>query len=396
MEKILRIEKLVHGGFGLSRSGEGVVFVSGALPGETVRAVLTSGHGGQFHATSVEVLEPSMYRQKPACALAGICGGCDWLHIRYDAQLSIKREIFEECLRRVGKIGEFPEIAIHPSPEFGYRRRVQIKVDPSRATAGFFKRRSAEVVPVSHCPLLSDELNALLALLYLRPEKLPTGAREIKAISGTYATVDLEKREVPLVATAPVLAGVTGKETIIDVASRRFLVRGDGFFQSNLFLCGEIGLCASEWISGQTLWDLFGGAGFFSVFLAPHFESGTTVDDEQSSVSAASVNLAANGIKTVLPLAQTAAGFLLAAKRNSRNADCVVVDPPRSGLDKSVRSALADIKPPTILSVSCDPATQARDAGFLVASCGYRIERAALFDFYPQTHHLETMLLLKR
>jgi 23S rRNA (uracil1939-C5)-methyltransferase len=396
METKLKVEKMVHGGFGLCRTDNGVVFVSDGLPGETVRAVVERPVGGQAHASALEILEPSPFRRKPACPLAGICGGCDWLHIEYKAQMTMKLEIFRECLKRIGKIDDAPEITVCESPEFEYRRRVQFKVDQARNAAGFFRRKSSEVVAIAQCPILCGELNNLLAQLPSCMAALPKGVAQLKAICGTGAQNAANGSVLSAVASSPVLPGCTVPTTEIEAEGRRFVVDGESFFQSNRFLCGTMGQWAADLLEGETLWDLFGGAGFFSVFLGKRFTKGVLVDNEQCHIAAARKNLRANGIPGITAEAATAAQFLCASEKAKDRPDCIVVDPPREGLQKNVRELLAAVAPSTLLYVSCDPATQARDAGFLIKKCGYRIDKAALFDCYPQTHHLETMLLLRR
>jgi 23S rRNA (uracil1939-C5)-methyltransferase len=396
MEKILTIEKLIHGGLGLSRTEHGIVFVSDVLPGETVRATMERPVAGQARAVCTEVIEPSVSRRQPPCPLAGVCGGCNWLHIEYQKQLSIKKEIFRECLIRTGKLHDIPDIATHASPEFGYRRRVQIKIDRTKSVAGFYKKKSTEVVPVSRCPLLCDSLNFFLSNLPKHISTFPKTLQQVKAVAGEAPELQKVNKGYSLVASSPVIQGITGKRTEVHVESFRFAVSGNSFFQSNIFLCGALGHCASEWLSGETFCDLYGGTGFFSAFVAPRFLSGMLVDNEESHVAEAIKNLAENGIVTVSSIAQTAAGFVEALGRGNKKPTCIIVDPPRTGLDERVRLGIAKILPPVIFYVSCDPATQARDAGYFVNTHGYHVEKAALFDFYPQTHHLETVLLLQR
>jgi 23S rRNA (uracil1939-C5)-methyltransferase len=396
METILKIEKLVHGGLGLSRTEQGIVFVADVLPGETVRAVMERPMAGQARAACSEVIEPSVSRRLPPCPLAGVCGGCDWLHIEYKKQLSIKEEIFRECLVRTGKIKDIPDITAHASPEFGYRRRVQVKIDRVKGTAGFYKRKSNEVISVSHCPLLCDSLNDFLSRLPNHLSTFPKKTEQVKAIAGTAPEPQKITKGYSLVASSPVIQGFTVERTEIQVESLRFSVAGSSFFQSNIFLCGPLGRYAAEWLEGESFCDLYGGAGFFSAFVAPRFSGGILVDNEESHVAEAKSNFAENGITNVSSVAQTAAVFVETLGRGNKKPTCVIVDPPRTGLDERTRLGISKILPPVILYVSCDPATQARDAGFFVNAHGYRIEKAALFDFYPQTHHLETVLLLKR
>ncbi len=396
VELTLTIEKMVHGGLGLCRTENGIVFVSGALPGETVRATVVHTASGRAHASVADIVKPSPSRRKPACPFAGICGGCDWLHIEYKAQAAMKAEIFRECLGRVGKIGEVPVVEIVESPEFGYRQRVQFKLDRAAQTAGFFRRKSSDIVSVSRCPVLCDRLNELLAVLPSRMSKLPRDLFQVKAMCGSPPPPAEGKAHPAEIASHPVIPGITVLSTIIETGARRFFVDGESFFQANRFLCGAMGQWAEQNLKGETLWDLFGGGGFFSVFLGKQFTNGVLVESEPRSALEARKNMAENGMGGIRVEARTVADFLRDAKKTGLRADCVVVDPPREGLQKDVRELLAAVAPSTLLYVSCDPATQARDAGHLMRSCGYNIEKAAIFDCYPQTHHLETIVLLKK
>jgi 23S rRNA (uracil1939-C5)-methyltransferase len=396
VELTLTIEKMVHGGLGLCRTANGIVFVSGALPGETVRATVVHTASDSTQASVADIVKPSPSRRKPACALAGICGGCDWLHIEYKAQAVMKAEIFRECLGRVGKINKVPVVEIAESPEFGYRQRVQLKLDRVAQTAGFFRRKSSDIVPVSRCPVLCDRLNELLAVLPSHMSGLPRDLFQVKAMCGSPPQSAERQAQPAEIASHPVIPGITIQSTIIATGARRFFVDGESFFQANRFLCGAMGQWAVQNLKGETLWDLFGGGGFFSVFLGKQFTNGVLVESEPRSAAEARKNLAENGVGGIRVETRTVADFLRDAKKTGQCSDCVVVDPPREGLQKDVRELLASVAPSTLLYVSCDPATQARDAGHLMRSCGYAMEKAVIFDCYPQTHHLETMVLLRR
>lgn len=387
--KIVKIEKLVHGGLGLCRTDEGVLFVEGVLPGETVEATITAGSRvrGSVIAESVKILEPSPSRRlQPPCPMFGPngCGGCDWMHIAYDTQLSIKEGIFRETCARTGHIAGLPSLVTIASPELEYRRRVQFKLDPRKKEAGFFRKKSNEIAAISHCPLLCGPLNNLLKAIPSSFEEHLLSVNELKALCGDET------------ASFPMINGVTGPQTVIRCGQFVFPVSGKGFFQANLFLAPRLGMLIADWCAGETLFDLYGGSGFFSVFTASRFSRGFCVDTEDDHAAMARQTFSENNISSVTFEKSTVLDFLRRAVTEKRTADCCIVDPPRTGFERGVAEALAQLGPQTILYVSCDPATQARDAGFLINQCGYRCEKAALFDCYPQTHHLETVMLLSR
>jgi 23S rRNA (uracil1939-C5)-methyltransferase len=397
--KTVLIEKMVHGGLGLSRTDEGVVFVDGVMPGETVEAVLSAGSRvrGTVVATCVRVIEPSPKRRKPVCPNFGPngCGGCNWMHIAYDAQLSIKEGVFRETCSRIGRISDLPTLAVFASPELGYRRRVQFKVNPGRKEAGFFRKKSNDIAALSNCPLLCEPLNGLLQDLPSHFDKFGPGPDELKALSGDAASCAGEPR-LRAIASSPVIKDLTATHTVIHCGPYDFPVSGSGFFQANQFLASKLGALAAEWCCGDTFLDLYGGSGFFSVFAASKFDKGICVEPVKDQVEMARETFARNGISSVTAARSTAMAFLKNAILDKSRADCCIIDPPRTGLERDVAAALAELRPKKIFSVSCDPATQARDTGFLINKCGYVCEKAALVDCYPQTHHLETVMLLSR
>jgi tRNA/tmRNA/rRNA uracil-C5-methylase (TrmA/RlmC/RlmD family) len=401
-KKTIKIEKMVHGGLGLSRTDEGVVFVEGVMPGETVETVTGAGARvrGSIVGSCVTIVEASPMRRKAVCPVFGPngCGGCDWMHMTYDAQLSIKEGIFRETCARIGRIPTLPSLVVTGSPEFGYRRRVQFKIDSEKKQTGFFRKKSNDIEPLSHCPLLCKPLNGLLAAIPSHFEKLVPGTREIKALSGDKdASLGGERSETyATIASSPVLQGITGLDTAIRFGSYVFRVSGSGFFQSNIFLAPKLGMLAAEWCSGDTFFDLYGGSGFFSVFAASRFSRGFCVDSGEDHAVMATRTFADNGITSVTVEKSTVLDFLKRAISEKLKPECCIVDPPRTGLEPGVGAALAKLGPRVILYVSCDPATQARDAAYLIGQCSYRLEKTALFDCYPQTHHIETVMLLAR
>ena len=381
------IEKLVAGGKGLARTAEGVVLVEGVAPGETVLVSLTGKKGGVAIGRPAEIITPSPRRRTPPCPLAGSCGGCDWLHLSYASQPALKEAILRDCLLRIGRISELPGvIELFPSPEFGYRHRAQFKIDAT-GRIGFFARNTNEVVPLARCPLLADPLNDLLAALAAAPPERCPAAGTLRVMAGSDGVV----------ASQPLIPGLTVERVTVAVGGSRFGVSGGDFFQSNGPLLDALGRWALPHVKGDLLLNLYGGSGFFSVMLAPRFRRGILVESDGSLAAAARTHFEWNGADHCSALACRAEDIAgLPALREAGELSCIVVDPPRSGMSRKVREAIAGLRPTAILAISCDPSTQARDTGFLVNRAGYRIDRGALFDLYPDTHHIESALLLVR
>ena len=384
--KQLHIEKLVHGGLGLARTDQGITFISDVLPGENVEALLISQQAGQQYAIPVTIVEPSLHRRKPPCAHFGICGGCDWLFGDYEVQLSSKKEIFIECLTRIGKCSSFPAFDVFPSSEFGYRRRVQFKINTKQNAIGFYKRKTREVVPILHCPLLLPGLNTLLSDPGEIIQRLPPAFVQMKCIEGSQQCV----------ASFPVIIDRTFAYAKIHVGNHSFMVPGDGFFQGNALLCEKLGTWGKNIVNGDYLVDLYGGVGFFSIMLHQCVKNGIIIDTVESQIDCARQNLRNNHIAHIIARTQSAELFLSECALSGPSIDCLIVDPPRTGLTRRVREGIVYCKPSTIFYISCNPATQARDIGFFISNGGYSIEKMALFDLYPNTHHMETIVALRR
>jgi 23S rRNA (uracil1939-C5)-methyltransferase len=372
------IEKLIHGGLGLARTSSGVIFVSDCLPGETVEFIIDGKLQGVPLARPLSIVQPSEKRRTPNCPYFGECGGCDWLHIDYDLQVQIKKEIFIDCLKRIGKIKEIPEIECFSSQEFDYRIRAQLKID-RLGNCGFFRKMTHDVVKIERCPLLTPKCNAILKSINGTEHGFTEDT--VKIIAGNCA-----------VASDPVLDGMTDCQTDISVGKNTFIVYGDSFFQSNRFLIEFMGNWASPMVQGDYCVDLYGGTGFFSVMLGKCFAKGMLVESVLSQVELAKHNFATNGCSHFSAVCSDAERISSVVRTKP---DLLIVDPPRTGLAKDVRKSIVSVAPSKVLYISCNPSTQARDVSVFLAA-GYSISHAALFDCYPNTHHIETALLLEK
>ncbi len=381
----LSVEKLVAGGFGLARSDEGVVLVTGACAGESLQARQIGTRSRIPLAQTTRVLEPSEERVSPSCPLYNICGGCNWQHLSYEAQLFWKEQIFSESLQRLGRLTDIPPIEIFRSPPWNYRIRAQMKIDHSTGMAGFFKRKSNDVVDVPRCPLLEENLNGLFQERRDLLNSLTPETRQVRAIVGDNGSI----------ASDPVVPGKTVKSVTLTVAKRKFEILGTDFFQGNGRMLQPLGTWARQHAGGSFFVDMYGGTGFFSILLGENFERGLLVEAEQHQVNRATNNFRLNGIEHIEACARKAEHFF-GPQSGPTSTDLLVVDPPRAGLTRAVREGIGRMAPESIFYVSCNPPTQARDIGFLVNRRGYRLKHAALFDLYPQTHHLETAVILTR
>ena len=363
------IEKLVAGGDGIAFLDGKAVFVPGVLPGERVMVRLTRRGRDFDRARVLEVTRASENRQVPPCRLAGICGGCDWLHIRPEEQLALKSAIVREAFQRVGHFS-WETISVHAGPPLEYRSRVQMHRGRS-GRLGFMASGGREVVPVAACPVSDPGINGVFA----QPARAPSD-RDRFTVWGHGDSVAIEgiddEREL--------VAGINGRDIVFSVGC---------FFQSNLPVLSLLIPFAITGLSGARAADLYCGVGLFGAFLTQSFARMTLVESSALSISYARRNVPGD-VHTLLPMSVEA--WIQSGAAES-SFDAVIVDPPRTGLSPEVRRWLRHAQPARLVYVSCNPVTLARDLGELKDG-GFVLDEVGLFDFFPQTSHVETVARL--
>jgi len=388
------VEKLVYGGDGLARLDGRVVFAPFVLPGERIRARAEQEKPGLVRARMLEVLEAAPDRVAAPCAVFGRCGGCHYQHAPYEFQLAAKRSILAEELRRLGKIAPPVEVAVVSAEPLGYRNRVQLAVEDKRI--GYREARSHTLCAVDECPVSSPKVNQAIAALnrMSRDSRWPRFMRALEIFTDErQVQINVLETDRPVARRffdwcAAEIEGVV--EGALDYEDR-FRVSSNSFFQVNRFLLDQLVESALGDAAGDTASDLYAGVGLLSLPLARKFQNVTAVESGAGAVRDLRFNAERAGLANVMGLQQTAEEHLAALEKPP---DFMVVDPPRSGLGKSVVKRLSELKPPRLVIVACDPATLARDLAGLV-SAGYEIERMTLVDLFPQTYHLETVVDLR-
>jgi 23S rRNA (uracil1939-C5)-methyltransferase len=368
----LHIEKLVAGGDGLAFLDGKAVFVPFALPGESVLARIVAGKRDYAQAEIVEILEPSRHRVAPPCPIYGECGGCNLQHLAYSRQVEEKALIVAEAFARTARI-ETGEITAVPSLPFAYRNRMQLHFTQTKRI-GLMKRSSSEIVETPSC------------LVALRPIQDWIEARAGTKRAYTELKSYVLGKDRFLVFGYGDEVWIEGDKGLVEVSvagqSIRFHIRG--FFQSNLYLLDYFVPDAVAGLSGGRAADLYCGIGLFGRFLAPSFQSLTCVEQNPYALELAKTNVPGKGHEFF----SLAVEDWVRSESATRPFDLVLVDPPRTGLAPAVREWLVRAKPTTIVYISCDPVTLARDSGELVKA-GYELQGIKVFDFYPQTSHVE-------
>lgn len=398
----LRIEKIVAGGEGLARHEGKVVFVPGALPGEEVLAEVVESKKDFARARLDRVLEASSDRVTPECPYYARCGGCDFMHLSHEAQGRHKAAYVADTLRRLARV-DLPAIPIETGSPFRYRSRIQVQVD-GRGRRGFMAKSSHEVVDIGHCPVAVPALDALFSPGSERggeegnasPGRSPAPRRPESP--GRYLAFAHPSARPPLASESESGSAGSPIEVTLPLLGRDFVFPLPGFFQSNVEMLERLLPFALEGLEGGpsgSAFDLYSGVGVFAAFLEDRFGRILLAEENAQSLSYARRNLR-GGAHLFLPgPVESLLQSPLAAPFLKEPPAAVVVDPPRTGLSPAVRKILLGLAPPRIRYVSCDPVTLARDLKDLLAG-GYRLEALRLFDFYPQTSHVEAVARLER
>jgi len=419
--QLVQIEKPVYGGAFLARVEGKAVFVPLTLPGEQAHIRVVEDKRGYATAEAEQIVTAAPERIEPRCRHFGVCGGCSYQHTGYATQLRFKHAILRETLERGGAHAP-EEIDVLAGEPWSYRNRIRMAFDAA-GNPGYRGRRSRAVIPIAECPIAAPLLiEAAKAFAEIRRTLAPTlrpneltlfcNADESALLMTVFLTAPLKirlddiaealrNRNPALRGIELVVEGRNGQpqrtfarsgDTSLAYAAAGFDYRVDhgAFFQVNRFLVGALVERVTSNRRGKLAWDLFAGVGLFARQLAASFESVLAVESAPTSIAALQANLEATSGTAV----RSATLDFLRRNRTSRP-DLIVVDPPRAGLGADVTTELAAIAPAEIVYVSCDPATLARDLRALIAS-HYAIHSVTLADLFPQTHHLETVVELRR
>ena len=417
---------MAHRGPAVGRIDGQVVFAFYGIPGERVMVQLERRRKKYLHAHVVEVLEPSPDRIEPRCPYYGACGGCQWQHIDYAAQVRLKTEVVTEHFARIGKQAVGIDAVHTPQTPWEYRYGCEIALSRE---AGFRQRGSRRVVEIEHCAISHPLISKLLATLnemirdgrildlwgrnWVETRVIPQGgaaklALILEGVRNVYLEAEPQLGAVlEALATIPEAVSVSYRmpsghvEPFVGAAMVGVELMGKtiqfppgAFFQASvemLPLAIERMRALAAVQSHETVLDLYCGVGVFGLFLAADAGHVIGIEVDKQAIAAARETAADWGLRNIdfwdLP-AEKVTDDLPAV-------DVAIVDPPRTGLDPRVLRVVAGSAPSRIVYLSCEPSTLARDAALLQEE-GYRVDRLELFDFFPQTYHIENLALFRR
>lgn len=366
------ITAIAHGGHCIARHEGRVIFVRHAIPGERVTVEITDVTKSFARGNCISVIESSPHRVNAPCVYAHPqgCGGCDFQHVEIAHQRALKAAIITEQFQRLAKMKI--EVTVEEvKPTTHWRNRMEFTVSEN-SKLGLFASRSSRVIEIDKCLIANEKID----ILAINQRKLPRGKRvDVAITSAGQQEVVIEGREnFSLI-----------KET---VGEYEFTLNPISFWQSHVSapsLLSEVVRDFANVKAGDHIFDLYGGVGLFAAALLPEIGPGgrvTMVESDDSAITDAKRNFANEERVEVVH------GRVEKALKKYVAANVVILDPPRSGAGVAVIESVVALRPRSIVYVSCDPASLARDTAYLKER-GFGLEKLRAFDLFPMTAHME-------
>jgi 23S rRNA (uracil1939-C5)-methyltransferase len=441
----LRVDSLAYGGNGVARHDGFVVFVRGGVPGDAVRARITKVKRGFAEGVVTELVAPSSVRVPAPCRHFGVCGGCRFQDLAYEAQVAEKERQVRDALVRIGRFADPPlEPIIPAASQYGYRNKLEYSftATPDGVDLGFHRAgRWDEVIGIEECLLTTDLGNAIrlsvrdwareerlepydqatgsgylrhlvfregrntgqaLVVLVTAPgERFETGYfvdvlrrfPEIRSIHWAINDTPAEQTNLP----TELLWGDDAIEE--EILGLRCRVRPSAFLQTNTEMAEQLYELAREYAGltgSENVYDLYCGTGSIGLALAAGASAVWGLEVSEEAVACAIENAELNGIANAWFFAANVGQALEELREEAGEPDVVVVDPPRAGLAGKALRRTGALGAPRIVYVSCNPTTLASDLQVLRDEYGYELERCRPVDMFPHTPHVESVSALGR
>lgn len=396
----MKIEKLDYYGRGISRSSGKVYFIENALKDEDVSITLLKEKKKYCEAKLKEISNISKDRTEAKCKYYNVCGGCQLMHIKEEKQEEFKKEKVEEILKKFLKYNKDVNDIVF-SKNFNYRNKVVLHVKDNKL--GFYKNKTNELIEIDKCLLLNPVINDLISYLknYI----------ELKDIEKITIKVGNKTNEVMLIIDGSIAKYqnlleivdvliinekvMTTKDYITSyIGNKKYIIKRNSFFQVNYDISTRMYNKVKDVIvkeKSKNVLDLYCGTGTIGIYISDVVSKITGIEVVSDAIESANTNKKINNVENIefiLGKVEDKLDFI-----SNNNIDTVIVDPPRSGLHKKVIPILEKISPKTIIYVSCDPITMARDINLL--SNNYELVEVTPYDMFPNTYHVECVCVLK-
>ena len=440
----LQIDRLGTSGEGVGRYDSFTVFVPNALPGETVSVVIEEVKNSYARGRIKQILHESADRVAPLCALYEECGGCQLQHLSYEAQLRAKRAQVVDALIHIGKLPQIPVMeTLRAEEPWNYRNKMQFPIgrNSGKIVIGCFAQGSHTIINTENChiqraenndlanatreiaeqlhiPVYNEDThkgvlrhivgrvgrsNDLMAVIVTATKQLPRAKDFVRMMRERLPNLVSVHQNIQTYRNNVIMGRDTqllwGRPTIIDSLGRlNFHISPRSFFQVNTRQAERLyeqALAYADLHGTETVIDAYCGTGTITLFLAQKARKVYGIEIVQPAILDARKNARDNHIKNAEFIVGDATAVMPALYKQGIRPDVVVVDPPRAGCTETVLRTFANMKPQRIVYVSCNPATLARDLAIL-KGLGYLAQEVQPVDLFPQTSHVETVVLLSQ
>lgn len=400
------IEKLDHFGNGLAKVENQYIFVKNALPKETVKIEITKVKKKFLNAKAIKIITPTVDRVSVPCPYYEVCGGCQVMHLAYFKQLEFKKEKVVELFQKFAGVPNLEVEQIFSGKQFAYRNKVVFH--GKNQMLGLYQEKSNDLVEVENCLLVEEGLNQIYHKIkeYLkknsdaRIEDLTirkTSSNEYMLILNGDLNLKIFLSYLDQFSLKSVYFNqklVYGEEYITEeIFNLKFRIYPNAFFQVNYEMMKKLYQVVMDYYQDknyQTVLDLYCGTGTIGMLVSSYVKELIGVEVVHDSIIAANQNQKINQLPNVTFLEGKVENHI----SKFQNIDSIILDPPRSGLDSKTRETILKIAPQSIVYISCDPATLARDLKELLED--YTIVKVHLVDMFPNTYHVECVCVLSR
>ncbi|MBR4830475.1 MAG: class I SAM-dependent RNA methyltransferase [Bacilli bacterium] len=398
---VVKVLRLNNEGEGIASIDGKLVFIKGALPNEEVDIDIIEDKGNYYIGKLNNIITSSSDRVIPKCPYYDKCGGCFLMHLSYNKQLEFKQDKVKGVFKKICDIDINP--VIYSFNELNYRNKVTLKVNGN--SIGYYEEKSHSIVDIDTCLLLDNSINEVITKLrnFIQNKNHNISEIMIRSISNEIMISfdnmnSIYKEELlnifPSCSIYIKDECISGKKSLIEtIENYKFYVSPNSFFQVNSLTFRELYKYVISNLNGNgNALDLYSGTGTISILMSKHFNKVYGIEVSNSSIRDANENIKLNNISNVYFIEGKVEDKIDELKELDINT--IIMDPPRSGSDNKSLKSIMEIDPRSIIYISCNPVTLARDINMLKDK--YEIKSINLFDMFPQTSHVETVCILER
>lgn len=389
----VHIDRMDHFGNGIGNINGKIIFVKGALPGETVDVTITKDKKSFMEGTINTIIYKSSKRVEPFCKYFGVCGGCSLCHLNYENTLEYKKERVKNILSKF----DIPKInVIRNENDLYYRNKIELKIVDGKL--GFYEKSTHNLIEIKDCKVTKKSINK--SFEFVKNMKLENANVTIRANYNDEVLIIIDSKEKPVILNPEdyKIVGIVlndkciyGQDNFMEKINNLFFtVSYNSFFQVNNYINLKLFNLIKENIVGKTVLDLYSGVGTLSIVASKVVDKVYSIEVTQNAVKNALINAKINkcdNINFILGKVEDKIGFI------NDKIDTIIVDPARAGLDKKTIEVINKLSPQRIIYVSCDTQSLANN---LVDLTNYEIKRFYILDMFSYTYHIECFCILDR